>query len=80
MSERQQRLGGRQRLQILLAVPASAGIAAAMALMLYFYGLPYNPLWWVVMAAILVGAVVVPIFCARAVEWVMEGYRQDRQG
>ncbi len=80
MSERRQRPSGRRRLQILLAVPATAGTAAAMALVLFFYGLPYNPVWWMVMAAILAGAAIVPIFCARAVEWVMDGYREDRQG
>ena len=47
---------------------------------LFFYGLPYNPVWWMVMAAILAGAAIVPVFCARAVEWVMDGYREDRQG
>ena len=70
---------GRRRLRALLAAVGGTGTAAAMALVLYFYGLPYNPVWWLVMALILAGAGIVPALLAPAVEWVMDGYRQDQQ-
>jgi hypothetical protein len=47
-----------------------------MLLILIFYGAPYNPLWWWVMGAILLGAFVLPSLLVRPVEWVMEGYEK----
>lgn len=48
--------------------------AAAMVVVLVFYGTPYNPMWWPVMAAILLGSAVVSALGAPIVEWVIAGY------
>jgi hypothetical protein len=45
-----------------------------------FYGAPYNPMWWWVMAAILAAATLLPLCLVPAIEWVMAGYRGDRNG
>jgi hypothetical protein len=49
-----------------------------MAATLFFYGAPYNWLWWFAMAAILLVVIfVLPRILAPAIEWVIDGYRQD---
>ena len=65
---------GRRRLRILLCGLGGLTCAGTMALVLVFYGPPYNPLWWWVMAAVLLGASIVPAFFAAIVEWVIAGY------
>lgn len=80
MSEQSKGSIGRRRLRIVLAGLGSTGTAAAMGLVLYFYGLPFNPVWWVVMPMILVATAVVPALLAPVVEWVMDGYRRDGRG
>jgi hypothetical protein len=69
---------GRQRLSILLCGLSGASCAASMAAFLLFYGTPYNPVWWWIMAAILVAAVLLPLSLVPAIEWVIAGYRSDR--
>ena len=65
---------GRRRLRLLLGSLGTAASAGAMGLVLVFYGLPYNPLWWAAMAAVLVAAGIVSGLCAPAVEWAAKGY------
>lgn len=50
------------------------GCAAAMLAVLVFYGTPYNPIWWLVMAVILIASAMVPALGAPVVEWVIAGY------
>ena len=68
---------GRRRLRILLAALGFAGCATAMALFVAFYGTPYNPVWWWIMAAVLAGATIVPPLLVPAIEWVLDGYHRD---
>ncbi len=70
---------GRRRLALLLSAASGTLCALAMIVVLIVYGTPYNPMWWGVMAAILVAAVLVPRALAPAVEWVIEGYREARE-
>jgi hypothetical protein len=70
-----QRSEGRRRLQVLLGSLGFAGCAVAMALVLVFYGPPYNQMWWGVMVVVLGAAGLVPPLLAPAIEWVMDGYR-----
>ena len=70
-----QRSGGRRRLQVLLGVLGFAGCAVAMALVLVFYGPPYNQMWWGIMAVVLGASGLLPPLLAPAIEWVIDGYR-----
>ena len=65
---------GRRRLRLLLCGLGGLSCAATMALVLVFYGTPFNPVWWWVMAAVLAGAFIVPAFFVPIVEWVIAGY------
>lgn len=65
---------GRRRLRLLLCGLGGLTCAGTMALVLVFYGAPFNPLWWWVMAAILLGATIVPALFAPIIEWVIAGY------
>ncbi len=65
---------GRRRLRVVLAVASGGACAAAMAVVLVFYGAPYNPLWWAVMAAILLSSAIMGAICAPILEWVIAGY------
>ncbi len=69
---------GRRRLALLLSLSGLLGCAAAMGLVLVFYGTPYNPLWWWVMGAILVVSFFLPRLLVPAVDWVRKGYDLDR--
>ena len=69
---------GRRRLRLVLSVLGLLGTAVAMALVLYFYGPPFNPMWWWVMAGLLVASAFLPWLLVPAVEWVQDGYRKDR--
>ena len=66
---------GRRRLGLVLGALSGGLCAALMGLVLVFYGPPVNPVWWAVMAAILVAATVAPRLLAPAFEWVLAGYR-----
>ncbi len=68
---------GRRRLRLLLAGLGAATCAVAMALVLVFYGTPYESFWWPVMGAVLVAAAIVSALCAPAVEWVIAGYLRN---
>ncbi len=65
---------GRRRLRLFLGGLGAAACAAAMVVVLVFYGLPFNPMWWAVMATTVLAAAVASGLCAPLVEWVAEGY------
>lgn len=65
---------GRRRLRFVLAAASIGACAAAMLAVLVFYGTPYNPVWWAVMAAILLSSAIMGAMCAPIVEWVIAGY------
>jgi hypothetical protein len=71
---------GRKRLSILLCSLSGVSCAALMAAVLLLYGTPYNPLWWWVMAAILIAAFLLPLALVPAIEWVIDGYRDQNPG
>jgi len=68
---------GRRRLTILLCGLSGGTCALSMAAFVLLYGKPYNSMWWWVMAAILAASIAVPRALVTAIEWVMEGYRQE---
>jgi hypothetical protein len=68
---------GRRRLGLLLSLLGGTSCAIAMALVLLLYGTPYKPLWWLVMAVILIAVTLLARFVARPIEWVIEGYLTD---
>ena len=70
---------GRWRLQLVLSVVGGTICIALMATILWVYKAPYNPSWWWVMGAILGLAILVPRLLVFPVEWVIEGYRRDRE-
>jgi len=73
-----ERRQGRRRLAIVLGAVSAGLMATLMAVVLVFYGAPYSPVWWAVMAVILVVAYLAPRFVlVPAVEWVMAGYAAD---
>ena len=65
---------GRPRLMTLLSILVGGACATAMALVVVLYGTPFNPLWWLVMMAILAASFILPCFGVWAIEWVIEGY------
>ena len=69
---------GRWRLQMLLSVVGGSICIALMAVVVWVYKAPYNLNWWWVMGAILGLAILVPRTLVFPVEWVIEGYRADR--
>lgn len=71
---------GRKRLSILLCGLSGMACIALVAVVLLLYGTPYNPLWWWIMAAIVVAAFLLPLALVSAIEWVMEGYREENPG
>ena len=68
---------GRFRLTLLLCGGSGLTCALLMIGVIVFYGTPYNPFWWWVMAGIQVAAIAAPGALVPAIEWVMEGYRQQ---
>ena len=68
---------GRFRLTLLLCGGTGMTCALLMIGVVVFYGTPYNPFWWWVMAGIQTAAIVVPIVLVPAIEWVMACYRQQ---
>ena len=71
---------GRRRLRLVLC-PLGGGLCAgAMALVVIFYGAPYNPLWWWAMAGVLAAATMAPLAVVPVVEWVIAGYLDDLGG
>ncbi|MCG8354610.1 MAG: hypothetical protein MI920_03480 [Kiloniellales bacterium] len=68
---------GRRRLTLVLCGLSGAACAAAMALVLLLYGMPFDPTWWWVMAAILAASFVLPRAFVPVAEWVIDGYRQQ---
>lgn len=68
---------GGKRLRLLLCGTSGLACAAAMAVFMFLFGTPYDPIWWWVMGLILGLAIVLPRWYALAVEWVIAGYRED---
>jgi hypothetical protein len=68
---------GRRRFSLVLGGTAGGLCATLMAVVLVIYGTPYNGVWWLVMAAILVAAFIVPRFLVGPLEWVLDGYREE---
>ncbi|MFQ5958943.1 MAG: hypothetical protein ACE5LF_06190 [Alphaproteobacteria bacterium] len=71
---------GRRRLGLLLSGVSGGLCVLAMGAALVFLGTPWNPMWWWVMAAVLVAALVLPRALVPAVEWVIDGYRDGKKG
>ena len=69
---------GRQRLSVLLCGLSTASCATLQAAFLLLYGTPYNPLWWWIMGAILLAALLLPLSLVPAIEWVIAGYREEK--
>ena len=61
-------------MRLVLVGLGGASSAAAMAIVLVFYGTPYNPVWWVAMAGVLVFSAAVATLFAPIIEWVIAGY------
>ena len=68
----------RQRLRLLLGAISGGICFFAMAMVLVVYGTPYDPLWWFVMVGILITAFLGPSLLVRPIEWVIEGYRENK--
>lgn len=71
---------GRRRLSILLSGLSGTACIALMAAVLVLYGTPYNPLWWWIIAAIIAASFLLPLALVSPIEWVIEGYREERTG
>ncbi|MCZ6860760.1 MAG: hypothetical protein O7I42_10875 [Alphaproteobacteria bacterium] len=69
---------GSRRLRILSSLAGGGLCAISLAMVLVFYGMPYDPIWWLVMALIILASFVVPCFFVRPIEWVIEGYLADQ--
>ncbi len=69
---------GRQRLRLLLGAISGGLCFLAMLMVLIVYGAPYDPMWWFVMAAILVATFLGPSLLVRPIEWVIEGYQDTK--
>ena len=71
---------GRRRLRLTL-VSLSGGLCSVlMIVVLLVYGTPYNPLWWPIMAVILVAAWVGPWLIVPLLDWVLRGYLESGEG
>ena len=70
---------GRRRLRMLLSFLFGGGALFAVVLVLVGYRLPYNPVWWLVLGLIVMGAFLAPLLLVPAIEWVMEGYAEDQK-
>ena len=68
---------GRRRLMLVLAPLGCGACLIAMGLLLVFYGTPYNPIWWWVMAALVIAASGLSCLLVYPIEWVMRGYRGE---
>ena len=71
---------GRRRLSLVLCGLSGTSCAVLMAVVLLLYGTPYNSVWWGIMAAILLAAFILPLALVPAIEWVIDGYRNQRGG
>lgn len=70
---------GRRRLRMLLSFLFGGVTLLAVVLVLIGYRLPYNPIWWLVLGGIVMGAFLAPLLLVPAVEWVMEGYAEEEE-
>jgi hypothetical protein len=65
---------GHRRLKAALGWTGLILCAVPMAIVLVVYGMPYNPIWWGVMALILLFSFLLPQALARVIEWIANGY------
>jgi RsiW-degrading membrane proteinase PrsW (M82 family) len=70
---------GRRRLRMLLSFLFGGATLFTVVLVLIGYKAPYNPIWWLVLGAIVMGAFLAPLLLVPAIEWVMEGYAEDKE-
>ncbi len=68
---------GRKRLSLLLCGTSGVSCFLLMVIFVLVYGTPYNPMWWAIMALVLIAATVLPLALVSAIEWVIEGYRNQ---
>lgn len=68
---------GRRRLRLLLSFLFGGPVTLAIVLVLIGYKTPYNPIWWLVLGAIALGAFLLPLLLVPAIEWVVRGYLED---
>lgn len=68
---------GRLRLTILLCSLSGFSCAILIVAVLLLYGMPYDLRWWWWMGGVLAAAFILPRALVVAIEWVMEGYRQQ---
>lgn len=68
---------GRRRLTVLLCGLSGSLCTLLMVAILVLYGRPYDLNWWWVMGGILIASFTLPRLLVYAIEWVVEGYRQQ---
>lgn len=71
---------GRRRLRMLLSFLFGGLTTFGIVLVLIGYKLPYDPVWWLVLGFIALGAFLTPLLLVPAIEWVMAGYAEDGEG
>lgn len=70
---------GRRRLRILLSFLSGGLTTFAIVLVLVGYKLPYDPVWWLALGFIALGAFLAPLLLVPAIEWVMKGYAEENR-
>lgn len=70
---------GRRRAQLAFGLLGGLACAAAMALILVFYGPPYNPMWWWVMGGLIIAAAFIAVGLVPVFEWILDGYLPPRE-
>ena len=68
---------GRSRLKLTLCLLGGGLCVISMGLVILVYGTPYNPIWWLATAAILLAAFLLPGLLVYPIEWVIRGYLED---
>lgn len=68
---------GRRRLRLLLSFLFGGLTTFTIALVLFGYKLPYDPVWWLVLGLIAMAAFLAPLLLVPAIEWVIRGYARD---
>jgi hypothetical protein len=68
---------GRRRLRALLSFLFGGLATFAVALVLLGYKLPYDPVWWLILGLVVLGAFLAPLLLVPAIEWVMRGYAEE---
>ena len=68
---------GRRRLRVFLSFLFGGPATLVVVLVLIGYKTPYNPIWWLVLGVIVLGAFLAPLLLVPAIEWVMKGYAEE---